>query len=706
MKTNTLVLAVFLFFQSSALMVNVSAGEIPVGACNHYDENKRPYFGDLHVHTSYSLDSAMFDNKNNPDNAYRFAKGEAVGIAPYDSAGNPLRMAQLLRPLDFAGVSDHADFLAEADVCFNLDSFQYFSAYCTIVRGSSQGKGLVDSLAVLVGLGQATLPGGTRIGICNKKWNKNLCQRRESKAWARVKAAAEAHYDRSSQCSFTTFIGYEWMATPNFKNAHRLVYFKDENVPKHPVPFHQAWTPLALWKALDSGCTEANPDCEVLTIPHTSNLGGGEMFSPFAENGAPYTAENAATRQRMEPVVEIYQHKGTSECVNTSLPYGSNDEQCNFEMIIENVCTGSSDDADDCKPLCSEGGATYSVTGACIEPSDFTRAALKRGLMVGKEIGVNPFQVGFVGGTDTHNGTPGATSEFNWKGHSGSEDDQLVDRIGLADAANNPMLDTIGKAFPRIKDIAGLGDQKVYGPGGLAVVWAQQNSRHSLFESIQKRETYATSGTRITLRMFAGDNIDMGLCDDPDFAAKGYEQGFPMGSEIPSASGSMRIAVSAAMDPGVSEMALLQQPVNRNIPTHFLQGTPLQRVQIVKGWIEDNQTHEKVYDIAGDPSAPSGVDPDTCRRWGVGHKQLCRVWQDPDFSADQSAFYYARVLENPSCRWSKIQCNAQLASEGLTCDAVRAEKNHPLKSCCDGSMADFIQERAWSSPVWYSSNEK
>jgi hypothetical protein len=275
---------------------------------------------------------------------------------------------------------------------------------------------------------------------------------------------------------------------------------------------------------------------------------------------------------------------------------------------------------------------------------------------------VNPFKIGMLGSTDTHNATPGATEErdFGAFGH-----------LGLRDHATPAFM--VQRVTP-----AGIEGNA----GGLAVVWAEENSRDALFAAMRRREVYGTSGSRPILRFFAGRESDL-HCDDPNFVATAYRGGVPMGGEIGRVRGgrSPRFAVLALRDPG----------------TPTLPGTPLQRAQIVKGWVDaGGQSHEVVYDVAGDPDNGAGVDTSTCTPTGPGADSLCAVWTDPDFDPEQRAFYYARVLENPTCRWSTLFCNEQ----GIDC-SVPASVPAEFSECCNGAVAKTIQERAWSSPIWY-----
>ncbi|MCG8669937.1 MAG: DUF3604 domain-containing protein [Pseudomonadales bacterium] len=659
--------------------------EPEIGSCDQYNPLKNPHFGDLHIHTGFSMDAAQNGAVNTPHDAYAFAKGEPVALPPYDANGNSDRIIQLERPLDFAGVTDHSEFLAETNLCFNRDSWLYYGAYCSVMRGTPEGGTPLDSIAFALGLGGSVIPGG-EITLSMCKLHPELCGIRDTNAWKEIQNAAHAAYDTSTRCSFTSFVGYEWTGAPMLNNQHRNVIFRNHKVTEKAISYFDADRPEELWARLDQECLDKNNGCEVLTIPHNSNLGGGTMFQPYTERRNPYTPELAAQRQRMEPLIEIYQHKGASECISSSnAPLASEDELCDFELVITNICTGAEDDAPDCKPLCSDfifpiGG----FSGICVEPSDFARSTLRQGLAEQTRIGVNPFKFGFIGSTDTHNATPGAVEEYNFQGHVGESDGTLENRIGIAGQADNEL----GQAFA---DIAGFASLKPYSPGGLAVVWAEQNSRDAIFNNMQSRETYATSGTRIITRFFGGWNLPEDLCNATDFVEQGYNKGVPMGSDLPLASRdtfndphpSPSFAVSAMMDAGT-----------QNFP-----GTPLQRIQIIKGWEDQGETFEKVYEVAGDPDNGAGVNIDSCETYGSGFEQLCSVWQDPDFNPDQNAFYYARIVENPTCRWSRLQCNAAMTEQQLTCNDIDAE--HPLAACCDGSIPDAIQERAWTSPIWY-----
>ncbi len=666
--------------------------EQPMGGCNDYNPLKNPYFGDLHVHTSYSFDAVTFDTTNDPDAAYRFAKGDLIYLPPLDSAGNPTRPLQMDRPLDFTAVTDHAEGFAETAICFDEAGPLYASPYCMTIRGSEENGQLIDTIAFLIGVIEILVPGRPlKSTLCTIF--PQTCEARKIGVWKRTQQIAEQHYDRSEECSFTTFVGYEYTATPMINNLHRNVIFRNHNVPELPVAYHDAPYDYQLWNLLDRDCREADIDCEVLTIPHNSNEGGGWMFQPFTfteTSESIYTSEEALQRQRLEPLMEIYQHKGASECMQAAgNPLASEDELCDTELLVPGLCTGSPDDSPDCAPLCSDLPFSFgSFLGICVEPGDFARSALRNGLTIKETISVNPFKFGFIGGTDTHNASPGYTSENRFKGHHGVRDDTSQDRLMALTEEEKPFPADIDNPIIDIITLILLGARNdLFNSGGLAVVWAEQNSRDVLFDAMKNREAYGTSGTRIIARFFGGWDYPENLCEDPDFIEIGYDKGVPMGSDLPEKTQGDEapiFAVSAMMDAG----------------TDAEPGTPLQRIQIIKGWEDNGETFEKIFDVAGGPDNSATVDLDTCAPQGAGFETLCAVWQDPEFDKTRGAFYYARIVENPTCRWSRWECNAVLDREGLACDTMPEDSR--WRKCCDGSLVDTIQERAWTSPIWYT----
>jgi hypothetical protein len=598
--------------------------------CAHREPERRSFFGDLHVHTAFSQDASTQGTRTTPREAYRFARGEPLGIQPFDAEGRALRTVRLDRPLDFAAVTDHAEQIGEVRLCRTPGSAGYDAWMCRLYRRFPRVAFFVMNAGYSAG--------GERFSFCGESGGACLAAART--VWQETRDAAEGAYDRSAACRFTSFVAYEWTAgVDGGKNLHRNVIFANERVPELPASVMETGAEAAhLWDALERDCTKGLPGCDAVVIPHNSNLDGGLMFASAVELGAEIGPEEAARRARFESLVEVMQHKGDSECL---LGGDTTDEACGFEKLPYDNFRGR-----------------WALLGA--NPPrrvQFVREALKRGLALEAKLGANPFRFGIVASTDTHLGAAGLVSERSFPGHGG---------------AGAPA----GEEVP-----AGLPDALEFGPGGLAVLYAEENTRESLFAALTRRETYGTSGPRLGVRLFGGFAYPGDLCERSDFVATGYRDGVPMGGTLAAApaGAALRLAVQALADPG-SEA----EP-----------GLPLQRIQVVKGWLEDGTARERVLDVAGGPNDAS-VDLASCEPSGAGAQRLCTVWQDPDFDPDEPAFYYARVLENPSCRWSQRLCAAARV------DCARPETiGEGLDACCDPLHARTVQERAWTSPIWY-----
>jgi len=599
--------------------------------CADYAPLRRPFFGDLHVHTAYSQDASTQGTRNLPRDAYRFARGEPIGLQPY-RGDEPLRTLRLARPLDFAAVTDHAEQFGEVSICRDPVQPGYTSLVCRLYRSWPRAA------FFLMNTNTSAFAHPTRFAFCGPAGV--ACLAAAKAVWRDIQAAAEGAYDRSAACRFTSFVGYEWTGAELAKNLHRNVIFRNGAVPALPTSYYETQTPQGLWAALRRECQDAGTGCEALTVPHNSNLSGGLMFQPLEDDGHPLTAAGAAERAYFEPLVEVMQHKGDSECVPHA---GAEDELCGFEKL----------------PYDAFSGKYFSWLAEPPAPANFVRGALLAGLVEETRVGENPFRYGLVASTDTHLGAAGAVDERGYPGHGG---------------AGAPA----GDALP-----PGLPDDLEFNPGGLAVLWAEENARDALFAAMRRREAYGTSGPRIVVRFFGGFALDEDLCGAPDFAAAGYAKGVPMGSVLGAAPpGAVpSFAVWALRDPGTPE-----QP-----------GAPLERIQIVKGWLEDGQPREKVLDVAGTADAGASVDLPSCEPRGAGADQLCTVWRDPDFDSEEPAFYYARVVENPTCRWSARICLAN----GVDCRDPAAVPE-AFAACCREDHRWTMQERAWTSPIWHA----
>jgi hypothetical protein len=613
--------------------------------CALHTGERSAWFGDLHVHTGFSMDARVRGLTLMPDDAYRFAKGEPLLFPPLDDVGLGTRPVRIDRPLDFAAVTDHAELLAETALCTVPDSPAYDSGACRTYRGEARSL-----ISLLAGDFQGRL--GTLMlnargsDICGDDGRR--CRARSASAWEVTKAAAERHYDRSSECRFTTFHAWEHSASPQMSKVHRNVVFRSEITPELPISALEEPTAEGLWRKLDALCMNSGTGCDAFTIPHNPNLSNGKLFA-LHYRGAPHgqQAERARLRARHEPLVEMMQAKGESECRNGLFEVeGGPDELCDFEKI-----RGLGDAS---PPDCEEGQGNGALAGSgCVSRKDYARYALIEGLREETRIGVNPLRFGVIGSTDTHNASPGAVAEASFEGTRWTESATAEQRLSEGSSG-------IRREFTR-------------NPGGLVGVFAEENSRESLFGAMRRRETFATSGTRVRPRFFGGWELSGRSCAEANLAAYGYEHGVPMGGLLPAApkaAGAPRFVVSALAD-----------------------HAPLQRVQIIKGWVgAEGHYHQSVVDVAGFVDLRATVDLATCEPTGPGHRALCGSWQDPDFDPGVPAVYYARVLENPSCRWTAWQCLSL------------PEAERPA-TCHDEGIPSVIQERAWTSPIWYSPEE-
>jgi len=615
--------------------------------CAQFNRLRNPYFGDLHIHTRYSADAYIYGTRGDARDAYRFARGEAIAIS--DAVEAQTRSARIERPLDFAAVTDHAEFFGEVRVCTTGTSSLFDSEICRLLRQTElpSEEGAVTSQWLFL----AGVPNPPRShDFCNTPGID--CDADAVSVWQEIQAAAEEAYDRTAACSFTTFIGYEHTASPGGRHLHRNVIFRNHHVPAFATSYLEtarAGVPQGLWTALEEDCIDAATGCDAVIIPHNSNLSGGRQFRD------PANSAEAARRRDREPLVEIHQIKGNSECRFDRLAgrgAGTEDELCTFEQ----------------EPTAHDFPLEAPPVIGLYPERNLIRNVLKAGLALEQTLGVNPFEMGFIGSTDTHNATGGNTDELSWEGGQAKDDATIEEQLTVRQVRSNP--------------------------GGLAVVWAEESSRDALFTALRRRETYATSGTRPVVRFFAGNFAGLS-CSSPDLIERAYERGVPMGGQIDAsqtASGGPHFLVWAAKDPGAPGIV----------------GTDLQRIQIIKGWVDAaGSTHEKVFEVAGSAGGTATVDAQTCAPVGAGFAELCQIWQDPEADPQQRAFYYARVLENPTCRWSTRVCkSAGVDPFSSSCAAQAAAAGTRFATCClgpsnDAFMDPLIQERAWTSPIWF-----
>jgi hypothetical protein len=586
-----------------------TATPLAAPVCPDHNPLKNAYFGDLHTHTTFSYDAYTFDTRTTPLDAYAFARGMRIQIAE-GHPGGPF--TQLDRPLDFAAITDHSELLAIDFGCgVDRDGNPFDPDSPFFDRPRCVAARSTDPAQQRLNF---VLAPSRQQALCNNTnpQESAVCRPVVQEAWGAEIAAAAAALD---PCNFTSFIGYEWTNSctgdgGSAATCHKNVIFGDTNVPV--VPFDSLSNPTqeSLWSALDTGC--GGGPCNAITIPHNSNLSDGQAFN------IPQGSEQHAIKY--QKLVEIFQHKGGSECFFD--PANPVEPACNFEYL---------------------GGVTQPNL-----PQSYVRNGLERGLLdqANPALRVNPLQMGFVGATDDHNGAPGNTREATWPGHVGALDDEPGERIApAADSA-------VG-----------------FNPGGVAVAWAEQNTREAIFAAFQRRETYATSGPRITVRLYQTWDQTTNFCADPSFPAQIVAAGgLPMGSNITLppdfTGGAPRIVVFAARD-----------PITRADVAN------LAAVDLVEAWIDPATGAVKEQVVHR--SLPAGGAATTCQIF-----PLNPVGGIAAFHPGRPSFYYARVLQIPTNRWSVFDC--QRANDASLDD-------------CDpgGKLNVRIAERAWTSPVWY-----
>ena len=707
----------------TALLITL-AGTAAAQECvgNGYNEDKNVYFGDLHTHTSFSFDAVTLGTDATPTDAYNFARnGASIDLATFDYDPGT-RSKTLARPLDFLSVTDHSEYFGEVRLCLpcgpdNVPAYDEAPPNgCTEPFPGSKDCDALQESVDLVGTQfdnsafanwalNVAAEDPVRFDFCDPAAD---CIASMTSVWQEVQDAANT---ANTPCEFTTFIGYEWTSQPNNLNYHRNVIFKNADVPSiafsifetggggYDIPNDGA---PQLWRLLEDHCT--NPqvwkatrstgerawDCDALAIPHNANVGGGTILPILTD------PEHQNRQIRFERLMEIHQAKGNSEC---RMNVGTTDEDCQFELMSKLYLFESAATPERARgPVDYTNGGYLSATdqGYAAEPATggtyntFQREILKGGLYLAQDgtYPENPYKLGTVGGTDTHSALAGDTAEEGWEGHHNIEEATPNLRLSTDTDGFNPAPETRHQFLEM-------------NPGALTAIWAPENTRDALFTSMKNRETYATSGNRPKVRFFAAPDTllfdPLIMCNEEStFAQLGYDLGVPMGSDLVVSDGFQpAFAVWASKDPALP--------------------SGLQRLQIVKGWIENGLPKEKVWTIAsdgGDPTVPETyVDPTTCTIKNAGKSSLCTIWEDPEFDAAQDAFYYVRLLETPTCRWSTLQCNALTGDDRTACEA---ELNTPGATSSDDSfnydeakgvtVQRLIQERAWTSPIWYESS--
>lgn len=604
------------------------------------DHPRQVFWGDTHLHTNQSPDAFTFGNRSiTPEQAYRFARGELV----VSQSGVK---AKLSRPLDFLMVSDHSEFMGVFPKVFSRSPdimntplgkrwwghVESGKPHLVLLEFGLMSMGAenhdpADLLSVdetltpefVAGLQDVAVPDALRQSV-----------------WNRVGEVADEFNEPGR---FTAFIGYEWTSMPGGNNLHRNVLFRDgSELTSTIVPFSSmdSGDPQDLWAFLAK--YEETSGGRVLAIPHNGNVSNGLMFAETTLAGEPMTADYAERRSRWEPIIEVTQIKGDGETHPLLSP---NDEFADYETW-------------------DKGNLSMSTPKQPHQLEfEYARSALKNGLALEQSLGVNPFDFGMIGSTDSHTSLATA-DEDNFFGKMSSAEPAP----GRGDKDYFPVESDSPLTLQQWESLA----------AGYAAIWAKENTREALFDALRARETYATTGPRMVVRFFGGWSFASGDETRPDFASHGYREGVPMGSSLPARAGDApSFLVSAARDPD---------------------GANLDRIQIVKGWVDrDGKTHEKVYNVAASDERkikrnslkPVGntVDLDSASyRNSIGDAQLATVWTDPDFNASERAFYYARVLEIPTPRWT-------------TFDAAQFGDALP-----EGAPP-YGQERAYTSPIWY-----
>ena len=610
--------------QDAGSPANITAPEKEYSPYLGHNYPDKVLWGDTHLHTSYSADAGMFGNRLGPDSAYRFAKGEEV------TSTSGVR-ARLLRPLDWLVIADHAE---------NLGLAPMIEESNPSLLKSEWGRKVHD----LVKAGDiATAYGMWGEGATSNKDPLAGNEALTRSMWERITAAAEQHNEAGN---FTALIGFEWGSVPDGSNLHRNVLFRDDkDFADTIIPFssYDSEDPEDLWNWM--AAYEEKTGGRLLALAHNGNLSNGRMFDDVTFEGKPLTRDYVERRMRWEPLYEVTQMKGDGEAHPSISP---NDEFADFETW-------------------DKGSFKMAKEEGMIE-REYAREAYKRGLSYEKKLGVNPFKFGLVGSTDAH--TSLATTR---------EDNFFGKVTPVEPSANEPRFGE--KVTGYMPDPEGR-DYTIYhrsaSASGLAAVWARENTREAIWDAMKRKEVYASTGTRLLVRVFAGWDFEPEEVDRWDFAKNGYERGVPMGGDLRNA------------PKGKAPVFMIRSLRDAD-------GANLDRVQIIKGWLDESgKTHEQIYDVA--VSDGRKIDKEGHCKTSVGNTVnveeatysnsigdplLLGYWKDPDFDAQQKAFYYVRVIEIPTPRWTTYDAKFF---------GVERPKDVPAS----------IQDRAYTSPIWYT----
>ncbi|MFO0722160.1 MAG: DUF3604 domain-containing protein [Myxococcota bacterium] len=550
-----------------------------------YSKYKWPFFGDLHQHTAHSLDAYSFGTRKLPADAYAFAKGDISIVIGTGTDGPPGPEVHIDRPLDFLAVTDHSEWLGVAEGCLDENSTYYRTDACAEVRATNPLNQYKTFLHMQRDYQSFCAPDAPLL-------YRAQCAAETRTAWGDLQTAARDAYE---PCRFTSLVAFEWTNS----TGHRNVFFGTDTVPPAPLDSNAYPTDVELWTGLDRQCTSG---CSALTVPHNTNQSGGTQFE------VPSSTTGVAQMQRYQRLVQIYQHKGSSECF---LPASGGDRACGFEYLDQRQDAQKS----------------------------YVRHALADGLRFALQnpaLG-NPLELGIIGATDDHNATPGHVLESDFTGHLGRNDDSVSTRLGDTSAQ--------------------------FGAGGITVAWAEQNTREAIFAALSRRETYATSGPRMSVRTYYTPRATGCTADFPRTIIDA-NTAVPMGGSFHRAD--LRQNVGAHFS-----IAAWPDPVAQSLADGTTSTAAIALVEVIKA-------HGKTT-VRQDAPVPVAFPA----------QGGCVEWTDPNFDPDERAVYYVRIQQVPTWRWSHFDC---LTPEGQGVPGCEP----------GGSLNTAIQERAWTSPIWYA----